>query len=94
MYEAKLLAKENNLEITEISKTDNGPFGMDIGRYSSMTKLLRVTSLLCRFLNRLKHIDKPNGPVQTSEIEQVEKLWIACIQRLHYSSLQRSIQEN
>ena len=66
---------------------------MDIARYSSMTKLLRVTSLVCRFLNRLTHKDKSNGPIQTSEIEQAEKLWIKHIQRLHYSSLQRSIEE-
>ena len=30
MYEAKLLARESNLEIKEINQTDNGPFGMDI----------------------------------------------------------------
>lgn len=53
-----------------------------------------MTSLICRFINRLKQKQTPNGPIQTSEIEQAEKLWIKYIQRLHYSSLQRSIEES
>ena len=76
MYQAKLFAGEDNPQTAQITSTDNGPFGMDKLRYSSMIKLLRLTALVCRFINRLKRGKSSNGPVQASEIEQVEKLWI------------------
>ena len=93
MYEATLLEGGDELQAAEITDTDSGPFGMDISRYSSMTKLLRVTALVCRFINRLKHEGTAEGPIQVGEIEQAEKLWIKHVQGLHYSGVYRSIQE-
>ena len=94
MYEAKLFAEEENLQIAQIASTDNGPLGKDKRLYSSMTKLLRVAALVCRFINRLKRGKASNGPVQTFEIEQVEELWTAHIRRLHYSTVLSSVQAN
>ena len=94
MSEAKLFAGEDNLQTAQITSTDNGPFAMDKLRYSSMTKLLRVTALVCRFINRLKRGKASNGPVQASEIEQVEKLWIAYIQSKKISNDQEVIQSD
>ena len=58
-----------------------------------MTKLLRVTAIVCRFINRLKREGTAEGPIQVGEIEQAEKLWIKHVQGLHYSGVYRSIQE-
>ena len=90
IYEAKLDAVENT---QEISKTMS-PFEIDSKRFSSLTKLLRVTSWVSRFIQNLRRNLTITGPIQTSEMYNAEKRWIGHIQSLHYSSLLESIKEN
>ena len=94
LYEAKLDAVENTQEISNLKKKAISPFEIDSRRFSSLNKLLRVTSWVGRFIKKLKRNLINTGPLQTSEMDYAEKLWIAHIQRLHYSSLLESIKES
>ena len=48
MYEAKLVAGEGCM------KQSDAPMNIDIQRFSSLTKLLRVTALALQFISKLK----------------------------------------
>ena len=53
-----------------------------------------MTSRVGRFIKKLKRNLINTGPIQTSEMDYAEKLWIAHIQSLHYSGLLESIKES
>ena len=86
-YEAKLDAIESRQNTSQMVTRTKNPFGIDTHRFSSLTKLLRVTSLVNRFINRLKRNLTTTGPIQASEMDNAEKLWLAHIQSLHHSDL-------
>ena len=65
---------------------------MDIERFSSLSKLLRVTALALRSINRLRHRCEFEGVVTRDELDQAEKLWILHVQRKHFSEVYDSIQ--
>lgn len=89
MFEAKLVAGEGPATGRNVeSKT---PYGIDIRRYSSLTKLLRVTALAERFVNNLKTKSNRSGPLDESEIDNAERLWTKYLQRDQYSDVIESI---
>ena len=94
LYEAKLDAVEITQETTKLKTKAISPFEIDSRRFSSLDKLLRVTSWVGRFIKKLKRNLIKTGPIQTSEMDYAEKHWIAHIQSLHYSSLLESIKES
>ena len=57
------------------------PLGIECERYSSITKLLRVTALALRFINRLRNSSSRKGPLSSSEIDAAEKMWVTYIHR-------------
>ena len=60
MFEAKLVAGEGSKDERNVEiKT---PYGIDIRRFSSLTKLLRVTALSERFVNKLRKKSNRSGP--------------------------------
>ena len=64
------------------------PFEIDETRYSSLTKLLRVTAYVNRFIRNAKNKAKTNQKVlkhvTAEEIDKAEMLWIKYLQRKHY----------
>ena len=61
---------------------------IDIKRYSSLGRLLRVTAYVMRFINKLKkqnHVESENF-ITVSELKQAENMWIKTIQSDVYSS--------
>lgn len=54
IYEAKLLDGAPTSETMKLNNDNTGPLVIDSSRYSSLTKLLRITSLVLRFINKLK----------------------------------------
>ena len=66
---------------------------MDIERFSSLSKLLRVTALALRFVNKLRHRCKFEGVVTRDELDQAERLWILHVQRKHFSEVYDLIQK-
>lgn len=73
MFEAKLVAGEGSKDERNVEiKT---PYGIDIRRFSSLTKLLRVTALSERFVNKLRKKSNRSGPLDESEIANAERSW-------------------
>ena len=63
---------------------------IDIERFSSYNKLLRVTSYVLRFVKRLRHTNEHlDNEISTEEIIESEKLWIR-----HEQMLQKSRDDN
>ena len=63
------------------------PLGIDYRRFSSITKVLRVTALALRFINRLRKSFSPKGPLTISEISASEILWVEYIQRKNFQEV-------
>ena len=72
MYEAKLVAGEGPIGDRIVKSTT--PFGIDIGRFSSLIRLLRVTALSERFINKLRNKTNKSGALDESEIAKAEQL--------------------
>ena len=87
MFEAKLIAGEGLHEAAET------PFKIDIRRFSSFTKLCRVTAWVSRFIQKLKKETDLSGPLNAMEINRAETLWTVCVQRIAYGSVIESIQK-
>ena len=92
VYEAKLIAGEVPIgNKSECIKLDT-PFGINIARFSSMTRLLRVTVLVQKFISKLKK--HRIGLIEASEIESAESRWIRYIQNKHFGDIFESIRSN
>ncbi|XP_052762257.1 uncharacterized protein LOC128204895 [Mya arenaria] len=76
-----------------LPSTFEGPLKIDLLRFSSITRLLRVTALALRFIDRLKG-KQVNGHLATSEIHNAEYLWIAHIQHNYYKDVFEAIAAN
>ena len=87
MYEAKLVASEGPTDI-------DSPFSIDINRYSSLTKLWRITALVIRFIRKLRKESDLTGPLEATEIINAENTWTTYIQKTMYRDVIDSIQEN
>ena len=57
------------------------PLGIESDRFSSITKMLRVTALALRFIKKLRDAQSNKGPITTSEINEAEVMWLTYIQR-------------
>ena len=91
MFEAKLVAGEGSKDERNVEiKT---PYGIDIRRFSSLTKLLRVTALSERFVNKLRKKSNRSGPLDESEIANAERSWTMYVQRDHFGEIIESIQK-
>lgn len=67
------------------------PFGIKSENYSSISKLLRVTALVIRFINNLKRSSCNKGPLTSSELNEAEKMWIVYSQRKNFGDTYDSI---
>ena len=52
------------------------PLGIDNERFSSLTKMLRVTAFALRFINRIRNKDYFKGPILNREFDVAEKMWL------------------
>ena len=94
--ESNLIAGEDALQALKRESCElNAPFGIDIKRFLSVTKLIRVTALIRRFVNILKkRKDSSNEQINADDLEWAERQWIAYTQKLHYSNLLDAILKN
>ena len=69
----------------------NSPFNLNLQKFSSVTKLWRVTALALRFVNKLRKKKNQHGPLTAQEMEIAEILWIKYVQRQQYSGVVNSI---
>ena len=58
---------------------------MDVNRYSTLNKMLRITAYVCRFINNLKKTlanqEIKFGKVEVEEIEKAEVRWVKEVQK-------------
>ena len=94
IYEAKLVAGESLMDKQGTTKRVSAPLDIDIRRFSSLTKLLRITVLALRFIDKLKKASRSTGQIDSEDIIQAETLWTRYVQALHYDDVIRAIQEN
>ena len=85
LFETKLVAGEDHSET--MNKISNTPFGLDPQRFSSVTRLWRVTALSLRFVSKMRKKSTQNGPLKADEIEAAEILWTKYIQRQQYRDI-------
>ena len=73
--ESNLIAGEDALQALKRESCElNALFGIDIKRFSSVTKLLRVTALIRRFVNILKkRKDSSNEQINADDLEWAER---------------------
>ncbi|GBO08570.1 hypothetical protein AVEN_154299-1 [Araneus ventricosus] len=57
---------------------------IDISRFSSLTRLLRVTAYVLRFLGKLGGKSTQTGPLVAAEISEAEEFWMKQVQREHF----------
>ncbi|KAF8791691.1 hypothetical protein HNY73_003384 [Argiope bruennichi] len=53
---------------------------IDISRFSSLNKLLRVTAYVLRFLGKLGGRSRQRGPLVAAEISEAEEFWVKQVQ--------------
>ncbi|GBM28328.1 hypothetical protein AVEN_229512-1 [Araneus ventricosus] len=75
MYEKRIVVH------TAIVKDDTL---IDISRFSSLTRLLRVTAYVLRFLGKLGSRSTQIGPLVAAEISEDEEFWVKQVQREHF----------
>ena len=57
---------------------------IEIEKYSSLTKLLRVTALALHFIKRLKDCQRRQGTLTNTEMNADEQMWIDYIQKKNF----------
>ena len=112
-YESELKKQKSQKESASIQVSENvtewgttiysgicTPVGIDCERYSTLTKLLRVTAYVLRFIRRLrKHVcdnteSREGGSefLTSAEISEAETMWVLYIQRKHFQEVFTAIE--
>ena len=65
-----------------------------VDRYSSFTRLLRVTAWIFRFLSNSKGSLHASGPISTRELEQSTTYWISISQAAHFNVESKMLKSN
>lgn len=65
---------------------NKSPFDMDCSRFSSVSKILRVTAYVIRFIGKLRGKMIERKSVTCEELQKAETLWMKYIQRKHYQT--------
>ncbi len=75
-------------------ETLTSPFGIDVKRYNSMEKLLRVTAYCLRFINGARKQTVPKDViVQPDELERAKFLWLKRTQEQGFATDMRHLQQ-
>ena len=81
--------------VSENVVTDNSrnssPFEIKSENYSSFTKLIRVTALVIRFINKLRKTKSVQGQLSSSELKKAENMWVVYIQRKNFCDTHEAI---
>ena len=62
--------------------------------YSSLSKLIRVTAWILRFIRKLKHKKKEIGPLTISELKDARKHWELYIQQKNFPEAYKALKTN
>jgi hypothetical protein len=79
---ASLIADDTKHEIV----IQSGPYNIDIERYSSYTRLIRVTALVMKFIKKLQKQSTSDVFLTSTDLKDAENVWIKHVQTIHYSA--------
>ena len=79
--ETKIL---NACEQCSVDKNLCSPFDIEYTKYSSFTRLIRVTAWMLRFVKRLLKQSYETDSLTSEELTEAEKIWIRYTQRKHF----------
>ncbi|XP_052787361.1 uncharacterized protein LOC128222416 [Mya arenaria] len=63
------------------TQTELPPFEIESEKYSSATKLVRVTAFALRFISKLRNKSTERGVLTKQELDRAEHLWITYVQQ-------------
>ena len=87
---------EDNIKCkTQTKRTQEGDIStiMDIDRYGSYQKLLRITAYVFRFIHNLKTDDTHNGNLSVTEVQTASIAWIRSSQLRNYPDVLESLEQ-
>ena len=67
------------------------PFEKDNRKYSSVTKLIRVTAYVMRFIAKTRKCSIQNGCLTSEELKGAERMWLHSVQRNSYVDVFQAI---
>ena len=70
------------------------PFELMNANYSSLSKLIRVTVWILRFIGKLKHKKKEIGPLTASDLKDAKKHWELYIQQKNFPKTYKALKTN
>ncbi|XP_060600228.1 uncharacterized protein LOC132753737 [Ruditapes philippinarum] len=79
--------------LTENNKEEKTPFGIDVNKFSSISKLIRVTAWCNRFIRNAGSRSNRSHTLSIDEINEAEQLLLKQIQRNHFADVFQSIQD-
>ncbi|XP_045185375.2 uncharacterized protein LOC123543362 [Mercenaria mercenaria] len=89
--ELGVLSPDQKQEADQYKPRSNGMFGLDSENFSSLTKLLRITAFVLRFVRKLQKRSTECGPLKSYEISEAEIAWLQQIQSNHFLEVFTSI---
>ena len=63
------------------------PLGMDSSNFSSLTRLLRVTALVLRFIRKLQKRNSSSGFIKATELHESELMWLRHVQNKNFEDV-------
>ena len=90
LFEAKLLVKEG--PAGKLESFDN-PFCLDVEKFSSLSRLIRVSAWILRFVKKLKRNRQLHGPLSSAELNEAKVLWIKHLQNQHFKEVKIALTE-
>lgn len=93
-YESELKKSKQTKETSSLLSSGNtyevfpsigAPFEIDYVKYSSVTKLLRVTAYVLLFIRKLRKSPAKNECLTSEELQETERMWKRFIQKKNYA---------
>ncbi|XP_060570805.1 uncharacterized protein LOC132729079 [Ruditapes philippinarum] len=90
---------DNSEKVMTVSEKENNdlsvlssPFEIDIAKFSSLTKLLRVTAFAVRFVRKLRKLPCcESKSLKYVELKEAEEIWLKHVQRKHFACVYDAI---
>ena len=77
--------------MAEAGNSLGSPFGLDVNRFSYLTRLLKVTAFADKFVAKLRKEAKANDLLDFAYIEISEKRCIEYVQKQYYDNVIHAI---
>ena len=101
--ESTLLQVSDNIsDFSTYSSDSCAPFGIECDRYSTVTKVVRVTAYVLRFIKMIRKSagvnqvkkDSNSKYLTNNELTEAENMWLLYIQRKHFPEVFTAITSN